>query len=235
MRYQAIRQGCKEYHQDERAYDEAYVEFFAKRCQSKWDNPDYLDNAEINNLIAFLDKFQAWGWPNVGKTRSSDFEVLPQVLENLRPLRHGITILNVDFNNERTRRLIINNFVALQKCGPGNKSWRVAASKILHAINPELFLMWDNPIQSGYKWPVYTMRFLPQMQQIAKRAVNQIMAKENVYYQDAAAERLESCIHINRIPALDHFPSRIAKVIDEYNFMKYTRRSPTVRKMEQVS
>ena len=231
MLYEAIRKGCELYHkEDERAYDEAYAEFFVDRCQSKWDNPETLDDVEIENLILFLDKFQAWGWPNRGKTKPTNFSTLPPVLTNLQPLSHK-TILDVDFNDEKIRSLISSSFVELEKCGPDNKSWRVAASKILHLINPELFLMWDNSIRRGYDWPDYAGQFLPKMQQLAREAIRQIMDKESLSYVEAS-DKLESCIHTKKIPGLVHFPNKTAKVLDEYNFMKHTKMTMILWKVE---
>ena len=230
MLYEAIRLGCEKYHKNERAYDDAYADFFSDRNQSKWDNPDTLGNVEIRKLILFLDKFQAWGWPNVGKTTPSDFSALPLVLESLSPLKHK-TLLDADFKDDNICKLISSNFVALQRCGPDNKSWSVAASKILHMINPELFLMWDNRIQNSYGWPDYTTRFLPKMQQIAEEAIDEIVLKENLSYEEAT-EQLESCNHVERIPPSPYFPNKVAKVLDEFNFMKYTRMTPAVWKTE---
>ncbi len=58
MLYQEIRQRCRMYHQNDTRYDAAYAGYMMHKNQTKWDNPDSLDYAEIERLVSFLKR---WG------------------------------------------------------------------------------------------------------------------------------------------------------------------------------
>ena len=220
MLYEEIWRGCKRYHQRCADYDHSYDKFFKEKCQPKWDNPDALDEAEVNNLIVFLNRFQAFGPFNIGKSKPENFEKLPQVLENLQPLRHS-AMLDVDFDDASTCQIIRENFVILARCGPDDKCYDVAASKILHAINPELFVMWDNRIRNKqywrhwpselcWYWPGYAEGFLPKVQQRMRMAINELVNDRELSSDEEAVRFFtDYCKHENSL----------AKIIDEYHFV----------------
>ena len=93
----------------------------------------------------------------------------------------------------------------------------VAASKLLHMINPKLFVMWDNEIVDGYGIKLneksYAYEFLPKMKEEVNEAIS-------TYMQD------NGC---NRSVAIDELQKQnsqrtLAKLADEYNFEKYTKK-----------
>ena len=96
----------------------------------------------------------------------------------------------------------------------------VGTSKILHAaVNPELFVMWDNKIRDGYSLQnsgySYAYEFLPRMQKQAREAVEQVMNKKRLSRDDA-------------IKYLTPCGRSLAKVIDEYNYVKFTLEDPSL-------
>ena len=132
------------------------------------------------------------------------------------------TILDIEFDAIVTtddgrqitvKELVAKSFNTLSGCGPDKSYYSVAASKILHTINPELFVMWDNPIQSKYgisnSGYEYTYRFLPKMQRLLERAVNQVTRREKCSRDDAIKWLTSQCKHKNSL----------AKIIDEYNYV----------------
>ena len=138
------------------------------------------------------------------------------VLPSLNLLR-GEDLLHVDFgrtlaNHETVSQVIEVAFDTIVRCGGRYES--TGTSKILHMLNPSLFVMWDVGIRKGYgirgsgDGLVYAQRFLPQMQQLAKSAVVQCMEERGVSEEEA----------IRFICPCGH---SLAKVIDEYNWARY--------------
>ena len=249
MLYEDIRQRCKEYHQgDDRGYDGSYARYieYKNQTQAKWDNPDRLDFGDAEELITFLNK---WVCRIPFKDAGASKEVILELLKTGAPLPGALTIrvitmhlllnnlakavpqlttlqnatlLDVKFN-ETTKQMIQECFdtiawFGIRKGRISNEA--VATSKILHvAINPHLFVIWDNDIQKSYEIPKrlvntgegYAHVFLPRMQDIAKRAVNEVMAKENLSCAAAIQSFTDHCEKKNSL----------AKIIDEYNFAKF--------------
>jgi len=101
-----------------------------------------------------------------------------------------------------------------------------AASKFLHVVNPELFVMWDAFIRAGYgltRAPRdgtpppsdYARVFLPRMQQLARCAVA-TLAHERGTTPGQAVRAL--CVR----------GQTLAKLIDEYSYAKFSLRSAEV-------
>ena len=223
MLYEDIRRGCTRYHQgkDGYAYDKAYANYFEDKNQAKWDNPDTLDLAEAGKLLAFLNQ-----WETLMPARLTDFQsALKKATAELTPLMDK-SILDLDLNelsigDAEDADKIRSIFLTVAKCG-GDSIEATATSKILHTINPHGFVMWDRKIREHYAQPLlgkktpnigeaaareYACRFLPAMQLIAKRAIEQVMAAENHDSRDDAIKSLTPC------------GNSLAKVIDEYNFV----------------
>ena len=93
--------------------------------------------------------------------------------------------------------------------------YSTAASKILHTINPNLFVMWDRKIRKCRKVSgmglgrEYVHVFLLKMQRIADEAIKQVEAQEGLSREVAIKCFTEHCKYNNSL----------AKIIDEYNFV----------------
>ena len=144
-------------------------------------------------------------------------ELMSRLEQTLRLTSHLCekTLLDVDFleatsvDGERLTisEVIHRSWVTISKCSDVDL---VVASKILHAINPELFVMWDTKIivkhgaiSISFR---YSDRFLPKMQQLAECAISQIMDAESIS-RESAIDSLTRCSH------------SLARVLDEYNFV----------------
>ena len=213
MLYEAILLGCEKYHQAPYSYDDAYREYRNDRDEDKWSNPKTLDYSEVDRLILFVNQ---WGCmmpreahDNVERLR----EGLKRQIPGLDRLK-DYTLLNVELD-EATRKLIAESFHAVANAGCRFES--VATSKMLHAaVNPELFVMWDNCIMHGYEITygngrAYAHHFLPKMQLLARESMRQA--------RDSQVEPYPPAGHT------------MAKVIDEYNYVRFTLRNKEVRKM----
>jgi len=91
----------------------------------------------------------------------------------------------------------------------------VASSKILHHINPNVFIMWDNRIIRAYNVKRtsadYVYDFLPLM----KEKTNQVIES---YVRDYKLDRDEA---INKLNSYREHKT-LVKLIDEYNWITYT-------------
>lgn len=231
--YKEIRRGCKEYHNKPHAYDESYNAYMCiSKVKYDWLHPDPLNSEDAaDNLLAFLKKWRAWR--RGAKVELEDFHsdmqtALQNVAEQLTPLM-GKTILDLNLSKTPTRdnkilvggdllKIILIFDELADRCGYGGYS-STAASKILHAINPDGFVMWDRNIREEYAQKLlerktalttgwdYAYHFLPEMQRIANTAIEQAMNEEDHCSRAAAIKLLTPC------------GNSLAKVIDEYNYV----------------
>lgn len=210
MLYQAIREARKEYHRCYgNDYDTAlncYRDALEKRRSGP--NPCKPSREEAWILLSFAN-----GW-NANMTAT--FENVQGALSEIEPDLKKLcskTILNVGLDDE-TCELIGRNFEKLARCNPKKHNEATGASKILHIINPDLFVMWDRSIVNHYgcgEWIPYT-NYLSKMQQLAKQAVAEAIDNEKNHSCETAIASLTGCKHT------------LAKALDEYNFMKYTKK-----------
>ena len=94
---------------------------------------------------------------------------------------------------------------------------------MLHIVYPRLFVMWDEAIRGGYgcskgEGDQY-VDFLRRMQRLANYAICQIEKECDVSREDA-------------IESLKCEGHTLAKTLDEYNFMKYTKNCDAVWRAE---
>ncbi|HEX9862703.1 MAG TPA: hypothetical protein VGB11_05400 [Candidatus Bathyarchaeia archaeon] len=102
----------------------------------------------------------------------------------------------------------------------------VAASKVLHVLVPHFFVMWDNAIRAGYgcgiKYDKAIMRnetyyvFLVRTQKELQEAIQSYADSHSIKNFVDASNALIRELHPDGRKTL-------AKIIDEYNFMKFTR------------
>ena len=228
MIYEDIRLACKEYHNNSKAYDEEYNNYLLEdKDWLKW-NQGTLDIAEAGKIIAFLNL-----WDTPMPVRLIELESQLQFVARVTQLLRRENILDVNFDDIAFKQLTVKHLVercfdTLATCGRDYNS--TAASKILHTINPGLFVMWDRKIRirygmdsplPKYRWErgngeVYAHYFLRQMQAVAKKATEQIMNEEGLARPDAIRS-LKSPSH-DRSIKLPHFQS-LAKVLDEFNYV----------------
>ena len=212
MLYQALRLGCQKYHENESRYDTAYRLYIQNRNADKWDYPETLDYNEIYRLIKFVN---SWGGRFPYSQAEDLLGTLKREVPKLNSLKYSTLVdiqLGQDIDGIAVDQLISNSF---NKIANRNKYYSVATSKIIHtAINSNLFVMWDNRIQQSYKvgWGngQRYVKFLLEMQKLAEQAIAQIMNIEDLTRNDA-------------IKSMSSSECSLAKIMDEYNFMKYTR------------
>ena len=229
MLYEAIREACGKYHSSYYGWDydcalKAYREASENRqASADSDSPCYEEAAILLNF--------ANGWGSRMQRTADDVQrALREIQPDLDTLKNE-TILDVCLNKDR-RELICRSFKVLAGCNRKGHNEATGASKMLHIINPKLFVMWDGAIRSGYicklqsklekrDWIWYT-EFLQEMQRLANLAVEQLKDKNGTSCHDA-------------IKSLKCGKRTLAKALDEYNFMKYTKEAGSVWKAEYES
>jgi hypothetical protein len=94
------------------------------------------------------------------------------------------------------------------------------ASKILHTILPNFFVMWDDKIKEGViqgrdNGAAYAFYFLPKMQLELREAIETCMEERKLDHIDVIKYICEKCDG-----------KTLAKLVDEYDYMKYTKKNP---------
>ena len=223
MLYQAIRLARDKYHSScyGNDYDTAlscYRDALAKRRNGC--SPDKPSREEAWILLSFANSWNA-------RMRASFLDVrcaLEEIWADLERLE-GRTILDVCLDDKETQEAISRSLKKLANCYSKERNEATAASKILHIINPELFVMWDGAIRSAYicklqkeNWIWYT-EFVQEMQNLAKCAIEQVKANERHHSDETAIASLTGCKH------------SLAKALDEYNYVNFTL--PLIRQRQK--
>lgn len=226
MDYIILLKGVKEFEKEHFPLcpkDRCYVELVLER-RNVWENLDLITREHVENVvIEFLRRYM------VPYTWKIDREELAEALRSLNGysellIRKRLLDLNLnEWANTEGRKIssIIKEMYQTVKnvyaIGP------TSASKILHGINPQLFMMWDDEetIRSGYGYykgnSTDYLDFLTDCQKILRKVVESYQKKLN-YDIDVAVKELGKLAY----PKLK-VKKPLAKLLDEYNFMKFTK------------
>lgn len=217
--YTALFEASGLFENDYYAYDDAWLE--AHRGV-RWDNLWELSvDVIIAKVIGFLNKWKC-RLPYSRSLATSIKEAHKECVPFLSVLRNEtiedwdpdkVTEVNgKSSTNSEILLRVFSRFVTI-----GEHFSHVAASKVLHFLEPKLVVMWDNTIARHYRVPMtarnYVYRFVPLMKRLANEAIESYMIEKN-------------CSREKAILALNQFrtPKTIAKLLDEYNYMRLTRR-----------
>lgn len=100
---------------------------------------------------------------------------------------------------------------------PVGKEGHTANSKIMHMVNPELFVMWDKKIRENYGCYGSSegyVNFLQKMQEMIKELIKNYSQTHNLKEEEAKEEIRKKCHDLKKT---------LAKLIDQYNYLKFTR------------
>lgn len=148
-----------------------------------------------------------------------------QIYEDVFPLLKSFenkTIVTIDFT-EGTRSCLARIFDSLANCCRTARFESTDTSKILHAIIPDLFVMWDDKIKKAtigvrgsgkdYDGKCYAYEFFPRMQELAKKFLDSFVKEHGGSYENASMRISEMA---------DGYT--LAKLIDEINYLRFTRK-----------
>ncbi len=206
MSYEDIRTGSQLYHVNPGAWDHTYDSYLRDKRQALWDS-GAIDLKEAARLIRFANQWSS----RSPLTPEQLMPAINAVLPSLNLLADQ-DLLQVDLGSsvrgKATVGVIREAFDTIARCGDRYES--TATSKMLHMINPNLFVMWDAGIKAylkvnGRDGAAYANIFLPGAQRLARDAVRDCTAAKGL--SDAEAVRY-----------LCPCGQTLAKVIDERNW-----------------
>lgn len=191
-----------------------YDNFMANKNPELWNVPN-LPDKEVINLFKFIrswDRFFTGQKHIFTKTFSEYFHEI----NNLE----GKTFLEIDLSDKKVQTSMFNVFDNFAQCNETGNYESTAASKLAHAMNPELFIMWDTNIREGYLGAQeekdannYVYDFLPLMKVELNELLTYCIGDGNISRNEAY--NLLEKITGNSVP----------KLIDQYNYMTFTMRT----------
>jgi hypothetical protein len=187
---------------------------------AQWESDTGPSADQVAEMLRFLNRL-ATRYPSDEGSRASFKKAYVKVLPLLR-LLEGYDLIEAQFDSrvagaETLSETIQEVFGTLARAV--KKPQWTGASKILHVLQPRLFVMWDSAIRSGYavkegsESSEYGYWFLPLMQREAREAVDSYAA-ETKSERRVAVQELEK--RAGGRP--------ITKLLDEYNYCKFTLR-----------
>jgi len=177
---------------------------------------------EVERLFLFL---KQWGMQflPVGTEAISGFQKGYSKVHKLLKEMGDVKLETIDLCTQAegglsNTQVIAEIFNGMACCFGNNKRESTAASKILHTMCPDLFVMWDSDIcwygyqllGGGYQYANY---FLPRMQKEALFGINE-------YAQEKECTQTET---IECITSLAKAPS-FTKLLDEWNYCRFNRK-----------
>jgi len=202
--------------------DKGYKEFVLDKRQV-WENIDKITESDIKGTV--LEFLKRWNIRNVNQIDSHSLEKTLKELSKYFGVLCNKSLINLDFNEiidiegqkKKVSEIIKEIYMRLTEVsgiGP------TAASKIMHAIILQLFMMWDENIRNGYGYAgnaIGYLKFLRESQQILKRIIESYGKSPEDLCRVASPK-------INKT---------LTKLLDEFNYMKFTRKENLPNPVEE--
>jgi hypothetical protein len=188
MHCQKLMTASRLYRERVEKANEAYDLHMKQRKPKQWERNEGPSDPELALLFTFLNQ---WGThcPSDPRCRASFGEAYKHVLQRLR-LLEGCDLLEARFDGEVADGKTLSDTIqeVFEALATANRKLTkryesTATSKILHVLRPQLFVMWDTAIRSGYavkegsESSEYGSWFLPRMQREAREAVDSYAAE----------------------------------------------------------
>jgi len=200
---QEIKRGCQEFHKRERR--DAMYKVAKFLISYFWDKSEVdIANGLGVLLLTWNQAFYRYG--------SFDFDKLERFIKDNKNILNKFRnreIESLDGKDESSTkdifRQLLNSLKANDRKSP------VAVAKCLHLLAPGFFPIWDNAIAKGYgcKW-------------------NNSEDSVNKYFKfmQKAKDFIDDMDHYSKKAILKNCPDRnsLLKILDEYNYAKYTRK-----------
>ena len=212
MEYKKLIEGHKLFYESEyRAFN--YDGYMKCKDWTCWTNPD-LPIDEIRKLFNFIKSWDRFFQGDVELFRG----IYAEVSSTLQELKNE-RIEDTSFTGELKIR-VRDVFDKVGNCTLIDRYESTDASKILHTILPNFFVMWDDKIKEGViqgrdNGAAYAFYFLPKMQLELREAIETCMEEGKLDRIDAIKYICEKCDG-----------KTLAKLVDEYDYMKYTKKNP---------
>jgi len=220
MHWQKLIDASRLYREHVKNANKCYDLHMEQRNPEQWERDEGPSDDEVALLIKFLNQWVT-RYPSDEDSRVRLKQAYVNVLPRLR-LLEGYDLVEARFDSRvadgKTLSGIIQEVFGTLASAGTKHQW-TGASKTLHILRPQLFVMWDTAIRGGYAVSEssedYARLFLPRMQREAQEAVDSYVAEKQSEPR-AAVEELQEL-----------GGSRpITKLVDEYNYCKFTLRLP---------
>ena len=151
-------------------------------------------------------------WGHLGRVfpRSFNWEEVGNTLRGLKPefnQLYGKPLLAIDFAEETVRAAVVtiyNQLKQIKHLGP------TGIIKILHVLNPEVFILWDQQIRGTYPATADGyLQFAAAMQCELKEAIQDRQKITGVHFDAIIGDLRQEFSH-----------KTMAKLCDEYNWVK---------------
>jgi hypothetical protein len=220
--YRELSATVNKYHQypDVSNGEKIYEDYMRRR--NVWDNLDKLRETDVKEVIV--------AFPNKWKTRIPN-DCVPVMTKTLRRLSDPLavfkteTLLKCDFKkgielgglSKTIGNLIPYVFAEISRVKARNREFGfTGTTKVLHMIAPDLFVMCDQAIASGYGYAGNHMgyrKFLEEMQRFGRDIVDSYLSEFKVDETQAIKEILRLCNDVGKT---------LPKTLDEFNYATYT-------------
>lgn len=176
-----------------------------------------LEHAHVEEIIRIF----LINWGRMGRTverKDTEWSELTERLRNSNEFFQklwSLNFLDVEFNEE-----LISAIRRAYKSAKVKNIGPTAISKVLHLLNPELFVMWDEDIREKYgvRGSVNGyIEFLKKMQVEIKEALDG-EAKNRGYSKEEVARRICEELTSEKLGREFIRKKTLAKLIDEYNW-----------------
>ncbi|MBA7663082.1 hypothetical protein ES703_71120 [subsurface metagenome] len=164
---------------------------------------------------------------SAGSIQTTLQNLLPylQVLDNFTIKNlHFTQMVNVNNNQMKVRQVIEHSYTKVRSIG--YRFAATATSKLLHILQPELFVMWDKDILNHYKQINSQVSDSGQGYYVYLEIMQQVATQVNQSFQNAT---LNPPAGANQNPAVYlstqmnyNPPKTLAKYLDEYNWVTIT-------------
>jgi len=198
--------------------------YWQYRKMLRWNSPWDFSDTDLRCAVDFLNKWNC----RIHITDSlikNIKKVCLKTKQSFQRLRE-FCLEDVDFANQQVKSDIL--FIFREFNMIGERFGSVATSKFIHMVHPALFVMWDNPIQQKFgihdvKDPFEYLRFMHMMREEIDEALKTYMDEFKCTRENAIKELKEKCSSKN-----------FAKLVDEYNWLTYTRKGRPIVPMGNV-
>ncbi len=210
MHYKKLLEANRAFYQEEhraKNYDRYMLD---QKNWKNWDSP-ILSVAEAEKLLKFIRSWDRFFQGDNAVFRKIYAEIYP-ILGKLKEEK----IEDAHLDNRELQIIVRDVFDKTANCTLIDRYESTDASKMLHTIIPDFFVMWDDEIknwtvQGRHRGATYAFYFLPKMQQELEEAISTCMAEMKL-------ARAQAIQYIR----LETGGKTLAKLADEYNYMKYT-------------
>lgn len=188
-----------------------YDEYMKNKDSEVWFRSKDIPLKEGLFLFGFI---HSWD-PNFKGDLAKFLDIYQDIFSLIKDFKY-VTIVEVELN-DKVKNIISIIFDRIAMCPRTKRYESTDASKILHAILPNLFIMWDDKIRKaivgeGRDGRCYAFKFLPKMQKAIKEYLESFIKENGGDYKSAALQISKEANNYT-----------LPKLIDEYNYVRYSK------------